>query len=163
MKNEKILVQLKGDYKLIARRLPHRSLPAIRSQCQKLGLRKTRHLWTGAEISRLRKLYPDQSREDICAAFPHSHWGAICQAARYHGIRRRKREFKLLGIAALDDVRRRCYEINWSMSDLDKAAKTKTYFAKAGWHCQKSINHKALGRAIEALDGTVQAEWNSEV
>ena len=41
---------------------------------------------------------------------------------------------------------------------MDKAARTGTYFSRAGW-IGKRLNHRALGRAIEALDGAVMPEW----
>lgn len=150
--------QLAPDYKALRKALRRRTYVAIRAQAGKLGLTKAIHIWTGAELSKLRKLYPTSSREDICAAFPHSAWDNIKQAARYHGFRRKRSGYKLTGIPGLDEVRRRCFKIGWTMPDLDKAARTGHYFSRAGW-IGKKINHRALGRAIEALDGTVEARW----
>lgn len=154
-----IVEKLAPDYDAIVKRLPHRTRTAIKSQAGKMGLSRAIHIWTAAEISKLRKLYPRASAEEICTAFPHSTWINIRQAARYHGFRRLNKAYKPTGIGALDEVRRKCFEINWTMGDLDKAAKTKKYFRKCGW-IGKKINHRALGRAIEALDGVVQAQWN---
>ena len=157
-----ILVKYQGCYEKMYEKLPRRSHRAIRSKYCSLGLPRSgrpRHLWTAFEISRLRKLYPAASPEEICSAFPHSTWRAICQAALYHNLRRRKRPYKVTGIPALDEVRRRCFEIGWSMADLDKMARTRNYFSKAGW-MRRKVNHRALGRAIEALDGVVLAQWN---
>lgn len=150
--------QLAPDYKALRKALRSRSYVAIRHQAGKLGLTKEIHIWTGAELSKLRKLYPTASPQDICAAFPHSTWQNIQQTARYHGFRRKRKGYKLTGIPGLDEVRRRCFEIGWTMPDLDKAARTGTYFSRAGW-IGKRINHRALGRAIEALDGAVMPEW----
>jgi len=47
------------------------------------------------------------------------------------------------------------------MVDLDEAARTKTYFRKASWTGKKRVNYRALGRAIKALDGVVQAQWKA--
>jgi hypothetical protein len=151
-----------GDYKAMRKRLKHRTYHAIRSQCYQMGLQKPKHVWSAAEVAKLRKMYPKGSVEEISAAFPHSTWVNICARARYHGFRRESRlTYKLTGIAALDKVRRRCREIRWTMRDLDKAARTGRYFQKSGW-VGKRINHRALGRAIEALDGVIQAQWNEE-
>ncbi|APO67260.1 hypothetical protein IE4872_CH01618 [Rhizobium gallicum] len=155
-----VLLELRGDYDAMSKRLPHRSLNALYGQCAKMRLRKSIHVWTAADISKLRKLYPRASVEEICGALPHSTWVNIQQVARYRGFRRLRRPYKVTGIPALDDVRARCYEIGWSMRDLDKAARTGRYFSRAGWVGKKRINHRALGRAIEALDGVVQAQWN---
>lgn len=153
------LVRLRGDYKAMEIALPHRTPVAIKAACQKLGLRKQIKFWKSSEISLLRRLYPKASAAQIMEAFPGASWVNIRQVARYHGFRRKGRAYKLTGIQALDEVRRRCFEINWTMRDLDQAARTKTYFQRCGW-IGKKINHRALGRAIEALDGVVQAKWN---
>lgn len=150
--------QLAPDYQALRKALRRRSYVAIRAQAGKLGLTKEIHIWTGAELSKLRKLYPEASPQDICAAFPHSTWHNIQQTARYHGFRRKRKGYKLTGIPGLDEVRRRCFEIGWTMPDLDKAARTGKYFSKAGW-IGKRTNHRALGRAIEALDGAIMPEW----
>lgn len=153
------LVSLRGDYRAMEKALPHRTPIAIRGACQKLGLRKRIKFWKASEVATLRRLYPRATVTEIEAAFPDASWTNIQQVARYHGFRRRSREYKLTGIPALDEVRARCFEINWTMRDLDQAARTKTYFQRQGWQGKK-INHRALGRAIEALDGVVQARWN---
>ena len=153
--------RLAPDYKALRKALRKRSHVAIRAQAAKLGLTKPIHFWTGAELSKLRKLYPAASSKEICEAFPHSTWTNIKQAARYHGFRRKRVGYKLTGIPGLDEVRRRCFEIGWSMPDLDKAARTGKYFSRSGW-IGKKINHRALGRAIEALDGYIMPDWKEE-
>jgi hypothetical protein len=153
------LIRLRGDYRAMEKALPHRTRVAIYGACQKLGLRKRIKFWKASEISLLRRLFPKASAAEIVEAFPGASWVNIQQVARYHGFRRNSRPYKLTGISALDDVRRRCFEINWTMRDLDEAARTKKYFQKSRW-IRKKINHRALGRAIEALDGVVQARWN---
>ena len=150
--------QLAPDYKALRSVLRGKTPTAIRFQCSKMGLTKTIHIWTGAELSKLRKLYPSASPQEICGAFPHSTWTNIKQAARYHGFRRKRAGYTMTGIPALDEVRKKCFEIGWTMADLDKAARTGTYFRRAGWSGKK-ISHRALGRAIEALDGNVMAAW----
>lgn len=152
--------KLAPDYDAIVKQLPHRTRIAVASQARKMGLQREIHIWSAADIFKLRRMYRSASADEICAAFPHSTWVNIRQVARYHGCRRDRRiGYKLTGIPALDEVRRRCFDIRWSMVDLDKAARTGTYFYRAGW-IGKKINHRALGRAIEALDGVVQAQWN---
>lgn len=157
-----VLAIFKGNYDAMCKRLPHRSRVAIYAQCGKMGLRKAIHFWSAAEVSKLRKIYGAASASEISAAFPHSTWINIRQVAQYHGLRRRgKIPYKLTGFPALDEVRRRCFEIGWTMVDLDQAARTKTYFRKASWTGKKRLNYRALGRAIEALDGVVQAQWRT--
>ena len=156
-----VIEEIRSDFDAIQKRLPHRTRKAIEHQCRKMGLRqRPQHNWSAAELSRLRRMYLKASAQEICEAFPHSTWINIRQVARYYGCQRdRRTPYKIIGIPALDDVRQRCFDIRWTMRDLDQAAKTRGYFERAGWIGKKSINHRALGRAIEALDGVVQAQW----
>lgn len=155
---EAILVQFRGDYDEMCRRLPHRTRHAIRYRCRSLGLRKRQRPWTSEEVSTLRRLYPEATRVEICSAFPGRAWENIRWAARYRGFRRRKRPYKLTGVAALDEVRAKCFEIKWTMRDLDAAAGTGSYFRTSGWLCGKE-RHRPIGRAIEVLDGIIQPVW----
>ena len=157
-KERAVLIKFQGNYDAIRKRLPHRTRIAIYRQCARMGLKRSIHTWSAAEISKLRRLYSTASVADLCAAFPHANWSRIQQVARYRGFRRRPRGYKLTGISALDAIRQRCFEIGWTMPDLDKAARTGTYFKRCGW-IGKKVNHRALGRAIEALDGIVHAHW----
>ncbi len=161
-REREVIRQIGPDFDAIRKKLPKRTRIAIAAQCRRMGLKqKSQHIWSAAEISKLKRMYRGgASVAEICEAFPHSIWDNIQQVARYHGSRRDyRRPYKLTGIPGLDEVRRRCFEIRWSMRDLDKAAKTGSYFRRCGW-IGKNINHRALGRAIEALDGVVQARWN---
>jgi len=142
-----ILKGLVPDYKAVRRRLRSRTAAAIQAR-----------YWTAAEISKLRRIYPTATKQELCEAFPFSTWQNIKAKAMYYKFRKRRVPFKLTGIPGLDEVRKRCYEIGWSMRDLDSAARTGSYFRRAGW-IGKRINHRALGRAIEALDGAVMPEW----
>lgn len=153
-----ILVQFRGDYDAMCRRLPHRTRDAIRQQCASLRLTKRKRAWTSEEISTLRKLYPRATREEIFSAVPGRTWQQICWAARDRGFRRNKRPYKLTGVAALDELRAKCFEIKWTMRDLDAAAGTGRYFRTAGWSCRME-GHRPIGRAIEALDGILQPVW----
>jgi hypothetical protein len=157
-----VLWRYAGDYASMQRALPNRTAVAIERKCAKVGLpRRHIHLWTAGEITKLKRLYLHASAEEISAAFPHSTWENIRQAARYHGaVRARRLPYKPTGNPALDEVRKRCFEIRWTMGDLDKAARTGTYFRRCGW-IGKKINHRALGRAIESLDGEVMAYWKA--
>ncbi len=153
-----VLRALAPDYKAVRRQLRSRSMRAIHAQSLRLGLAKSIHIWSAAEISKLRKMYPSASLKEIAETFSHSTLKNIRKVAYYHGFRRKRVEYKPTGIPLLDAVRKRCFEIGWTLKDLDKAAKTKGYFHKAHWR-GRHINYRALGRAIEALDGVVHAEW----
>ncbi|MDK1377075.1 MULTISPECIES: hypothetical protein [unclassified Sinorhizobium] len=155
-----IVRRLAPDYDAMVKKLPHRTRIAVVSQAAKMGLRPKIHIWTASEISKLRKMYPTASAEEIVSAFPHSTWVNIQQAARYHGFRRARKPYKRTGIESLDDIREKCFYHRLTMADLDNMCKTKTYFTSMRWKGKKRVNYRAIGRAIEALDGRLSVQWN---
>ncbi len=159
--NEDQLVRnLYPDYEALRRKLPHRTYPAIRYRAGALGLSKKRHIWTMAELGRLKKKYEaGVPKEAILAEFPHATWDQITGVAGFHGFQRKNQKFKSTGIAIIDAIRDRADKMNLTMVDLDAMARTKRYFQKAGWHGLGS-NGKYVARAIEALGGRLLVEWD---
>lgn len=147
-----------ATYSEIAKRFKGRTSHAIRWRARFLGLTPRRHIWTGADIVRLRRLYRHATPTEVCAAFPGLSWIQIRQAARYHGLTRPRRKYVSTGVDALDEIRLRAFELGYSMSDVDKLARSKKYFERAGW-LSGHINYAAIGRAVAALDGTITATW----
>ncbi|PRD40426.1 hypothetical protein C5748_26995 [Phyllobacterium phragmitis] len=150
------------DYTVLIKKLPHRSYSALRGRCQKLGLRPQRNLVTASELSKMRRVVPNGTPEEIRQAFPHRTLGQIGNICRYHGIRRKQEPLKITGHAVLDAIRQRCAELNYSMRDLDELARTKRYFRQAGWLFKKRLNYQAIGRAVQALDGELTVRWRDQ-
>lgn len=148
------------DYKTL-NKLLNRSEWAIKHKAIQLGMRKKLHFWTAAEITKLRKMYPTASPEELREAFPQTGLVNLGYLVRYHGMRRKRREYKSTGVDVLDQIRKRCFDIGWSMVDLDEAAGTGDYFSRSGWRRKKRLNLWAAGRAIEALDGNIEIRWRS--
>lgn len=148
---------LHPDYQVIAR-ATGRSLIAVRCRAQRLGLTRKRREWTSPGISRLRRFYPEASHDVLLATFPGYSIVQIRQAANYRRIYRKRKPYKATGYPAIDQVRSRAFELLYTMRDVDELSRTKSYFSTAGWH--RWINHRAIVRAIEALDGRVTAIWN---
>ncbi|MBY2921032.1 hypothetical protein HF259_06210 [Rhizobium leguminosarum] len=143
----------------IRQALPHRSRIAILAQCRKMGLRKkAHHVWSAAEVSKLRRLYPAAAVEEICEAFPHSSWANIRKSARYHGFRRKKRPFKPTGNQPIDEMLTRLFEANISFPELDKELRTKRYFQEQRWRYARP-NYNLFVKAIELLDGELTVRW----
>ncbi|MBY3614970.1 hypothetical protein [Rhizobium bangladeshense] len=155
----KIIEDKWPNFDAIRKAIPGRSRIAIRAQCRNMGLReKPQHIWSTAELSKLRKLYPAATIAEICATFPHSTWVNIRQVARHHGFRRAKRPFKPTGNAPVDEMLTKLFEANLSFHDLDKECRTKRYFQKAKWRYAKP-NYNRLVKAIELLDGELAVRW----
>lgn len=147
------------DYYAIHRVLRWRTLGAIKWRCKKLGLvKQSFHRWTARDISILRRLYPAGSREEICEAIPGVEWSTIRVAARYYGLRRNKKPYKITAVKALDEVRLRCYDLRWTMRDLDEECRTKLYFQTRGYRSEYP-NFKAINRAVECLGGVLEVTW----
>lgn len=148
------------DIRAIRSAIWWRSEGAIIARCKRLGLgRREFHRWTGRDILILRKLYPSGSREEICAAIPGVEWKNIASTARRFGLRRIKRPYKITGVRALDEVRLKCYDLRWTMRDLDEECRTKRYFQTRGYRCDYP-NFKAINAAVQALGGILAVTWH---
>ncbi|MDH0125773.1 hypothetical protein N7376_17360 [Brucella intermedia GD04153] len=160
-KEDQVCRQYGSDYSVLMEKLPHRSYQALRSRCQKLDLRPKRQLLTAAELSKLRRLGPTATSEQLQQEFPTRTLSQIRALRQHYKIRRQQSPFKATGYPILDNIRRRCRELNYSMPDLDVIAGTKAYFQKADWH-SKGIKYSAVCKAIVALDGEVSVRWRDE-
>ncbi len=157
-----IILAIGPDFDAIRKKLPKRTRIAIACQCRNMGMKqRVQHIWSAAEISKLRKLYPSATREDICREFSHSTWVNIMQTARYHGFRRKKRPFKPTGNTPVDEMLVKLFEAKFSLHDLDKECRTKRYFQKGKWR-YKRPNYNHLAKALDVLDGEFRVEWRDE-
>ncbi|TGE89206.1 hypothetical protein C9418_12735 [Rhizobium sp. SEMIA 4032] len=156
-----IIRTLAPDYNSIAKLLPNRTRKAIRQQASQLGSARNMHIWTGAELAKLRKLYPSAESAQICAVFPHSPWENIKKVARYHGFRRARKPYKPIGNPPIDGLLLKCVEANLRYEDLDKICRSKTYFKGSSWRYQKP-NYNRFLKAIEYLEGRISVSWPKE-
>ena len=156
---DKIVCTLYPDYKALKKALKRRSYRSLTGRARSLGIAKKRHVWTGAELAKLRKVFPSAPREEIIALLPGIRWPQVYARARYAGLRRARQKLKKTGCPLLDRIRERAFDLNLSMVDLDAMARTKKYFQKAPWWSTGAVSRKALVRAVEALDGKLQVEW----
>ncbi|MBY3199621.1 hypothetical protein [Rhizobium laguerreae] len=143
----------------IRKALPHRSRIAIRAQCRQMGLKaKAYHVWSAAEISKLRRLYPTGAVHEVCEAFPHSSWATIRKCALYHGLLRKKRPFKPTGNQPIDEMLTKLFDANFSFAELDSELRTKRYFQSQKWRYARP-NYNFFVKAIELLDGELTVRW----
>jgi hypothetical protein len=155
---DRVLSALYPNYGAIRKALPSRTYYSLRNRAQALQIQKKRRMWTGAEVVRMRKLYPTATMEQLLAAFPGRTSATIKSYASHMHIRRRF-EFKKTGYPLIDAIRARCKELGYSMGDLDEIARTKRYFTSALWLSNKSVRGSAVYKAVEALDGTLSPTW----
>lgn len=146
------------DYVELLKRLPRRSYYSLRRRADKLGIVQRRHVWTAAEVSRLRRHYPSASRKEIFELFPGLRWLQISQKARLIGVHRKTRKLVSTGHALVDEVRSRATTLGYTMVDLDELASTGTYFQK-GWWRKKQVSARKIARAVTALGGRLTVKW----
>ena len=119
------------DFAAMKRKLPRRTRQSIRIRCHLLGLSVKVTAWTGADILRLRRLFPAASWPEMLQAFPGRNRMSIKAKAYSLGMKRKRKPYKKIGLDVIDQVRARCFELNFFMSDLDEWTRQKDYFRNA--------------------------------
>jgi len=157
---EEILKAFYPNFSRMMEELPNRTYYAIRSHTQKIGVARKKKQWTAAEVSRLRRIFGRCTPTELINQFPDYSRARIYSKARRLRIRRALPAFSCTGFPIVDQIRTRCRELNYSMVDLDELAGTNKYFQQAQWHGRDTYNGKYICRAIEALSGTVIAQWS---
>lgn len=150
--------RLYPDYRALKIALRRRTRMAIVCRASKLRISKKRQLWTAADISRLRRIYPTGTDAEIATAFPAFTKRQVQAIANRLRIPKKRRRYKRTGIAIIDAIRDRAFDLNLTMKDLDALANSRHYFQNC---CRElsSVNGLNVYRAIEALDGQVTATW----
>ena len=152
----KTILDLYPDYAAIQKKLPERTYSQIKNFIKTYELGSKRHVWTTAEISRLRKTCRGSVSSDaIYAAFPEFGKGQLRNAAKRYGIPWPERRPKPLGVPVLDDVRQRAFDMNLSLGDLDGIVGGGHYFRHSG----KYIDNKKLIRVVEFMGGRLTVDW----
>jgi hypothetical protein len=159
--DKEIVRQLSPNYDEICKRIPSRDRRSIRHMASVLGVAQEKHIFTGAEISKLRRLYSKASWEEILEAFPFSNKERLKGVAKYHGFSRPRRKFKPTGNQPIDALLEKCAAANISLPELDKECRTKRYFQQQNWRTRPP-NYTRIVRAIKLLDGDLKAEWPPE-
>lgn len=157
-KEDSIVRRYYPDFDKLMKRLPGRSYRAILARSQLLNVARKKKVWLASEISRLRRVYGRQSREELQALFPGFSHKRIHRKAKEMGLVRSP-EFKRTPFPIIDQIKQRCRYLNLTMRDLDEMAKTKSYFSQAKWTGRSKINSECVRRAVEALDGRLEAKW----
>jgi hypothetical protein len=150
--------RLYPDYGKLVEALRGRSRKAIEIKAARLGVVQQRRGWTGAELVKLRRMYPVLSQRELVAEFSGRTWPAIIQRAHRSGLQKNKRPYTTTGDATLDAIRARCFALKYTMSDLDEIAGTRGYFRGRDWYRgPKGLN--AIHRAVQALGGELRVSW----
>ncbi|KAA1176464.1 hypothetical protein FP026_27880 [Rhizobium tropici] len=158
---KEIVRRLSPDYDAICKLIPSRKRRSIQHMASAMGVAGEKHLYTAAEISKLRRLYSTATWQEILEAFPFSDKERLKGVAKYHGFRRPRKKFKLTGDQPIDALLEKCAAANLSLVDLDKECRTKNYFRHCNWR-SKPPNYTRIVKAIKLLEGQMRAEWPSD-
>lgn len=153
-KEDDIARALYPDYKALQRKLKRRTYYALKARTRLLGIARKNHVWLAIEVSRLRRLYPRATCQELMAALPNLNIRQISAKANDIGVYRARRKPSATGYPLLDAIRQRAFELNLTMVELDAMAHTQRYYQTSSW-CGGNFNRKALLRAVEALGGEV--------
>ncbi len=154
------LRRLYPDYRAAMKALPGRSYWAVRGHALKHGFARRRHVWTNIELARLRKLAAaGVSDTELVAGFPGLTRDQVIGKLRHHQIKRPRRRFKPTGYPLLDAIRDRCYQLGWSMVDLDEIAGTANYFRCQAWLDGRGVSIRRIAKAVKVLGGTLSVTW----
>ena len=157
--DDAILRQGYPDYIGLSRRLPHRSLAALKHRVRKLGIAQARHVWTNREVARLRQLYAQNTRDrELVSHFPGLRLVQIKSKADHLGLAVRRRTLRRLGVPPLDDLRQAAAKRGWSLVELDRQARTGRYFQS----CTRRLKLKAIARAACVLGQTITIRWHDD-
>jgi hypothetical protein len=144
------------NYALMRRRLPHRSLAALKHRAAILDVVRRRHVWTNIEVDRLTSLVPaGASNVELTAAFPHLRLRQITEKARHLRLPRRKVRLVKFDDPTLSAVRKRAIDVGMSLRRLDQAARTGRYFQKS----TRRLVLAHVARAAVVLGGETLIEW----
>jgi hypothetical protein len=144
------------DYARMRRRLPQRSLAALKNRGATLGVVRHRHVWTNLEIRKLTSLVlADTSNVDLQRAFPYLRLRQITEKARHLRLPRRKPQLVGFDDLALSEVRKRAVAMGLSLRELDKSAGTGSYFQKS----TRKLVLEHVARAACVLGGDIRFEW----
>lgn len=151
------LRSLYPHYDLLQAALPHRSLSALKHRVRRLGIARSRHVWTNLEVGRLRAAFenhiPDKALESL---FPGLRLSQIKAKAGHIRAPHRRAPLAIFEVQALDAIRRRAKALGLSYVALDRQARTGKFFQKS----RRQPMLKPIARAAALLQGEVHIEWH---
>ncbi|WP_460449114.1 hypothetical protein [Alsobacter sp. SYSU BS001988] len=149
-----------GDYRKAFGRIPGRTSRGIQVRAKKLGMGLTRSSpkpWTPTEIRVLRRIYPTGTKQEVRDGLPGRNQHAIYVKANALRLRKRLRPPGRVGVKLYDQIRRRAFDMNISMKDLDDATGLDGFFGRRREYDLRVI--KVLQKAMDTLGGRLVIEW----
>lgn len=163
---DRILGDLYPDYSRLLSALPSHNLSSIKHRCERLGIRTKKHVWTNREVALLHDHFADAPYKEL----------EVMIGQRLPIIRRKANSLGLVRISPFmptgsklaDSLLLRCRSQGVNMVTLDNLADTGRYFQNLRWRIgitgkdRAWFNLSNIIRGIEAVGGTLYADWNVE-
>jgi hypothetical protein len=155
-----------AESRLLRRFYPHygrayaalcrRTRNAVKSKAFRLGITRSRRVWSPEELKRLKSVYrAGISIQDIRNLLPGKTAKQIHSKAARSGWKRPRRQPKGTGIKPYDAVRMRAFTYRLTMRDLADLSATGSYFLTR----KSQINWKKISKAVAMLNGNLSISW----
>ena len=154
-----ILEQHWPDLRLLKKRLPMRTEQAIKAMASRCGLKRTQpnHVWTAREHSDLKRMVASGHTRRQIAVHLGLTLGQVANRLQYEGMKQPRRRPVLCGNPLADAIRQRAFDLNLTMTDLDRSLGYRGRFS--GCFRGKRFSDSSVGRAVRALGGKLHIEW----
>ncbi|MBX9465586.1 MAG: hypothetical protein KL840_21895 [Aquamicrobium sp.] len=160
LKEHEVVVSFWPDIEEIEKRLPHRTKAAIRGFAGKCNLRKQIHSWTDEQHSILRQ----RVRHGVPTAEIAKELGLtrlqVVNRMQYSRLTYPRRPPNPTGNELIDSIRKRAFECNVSMKELDEACKSGAQFRR--YSASRRIHIKHVVQATKVLDGDLVIRWSDQ-
>jgi hypothetical protein len=142
----------------ISRRLPHRTVTAIRGFAGKCNLRKPMRQWKQTEDSLLRKrVKQGVSRQEIARELGMT-LNQVANRMAYANIHYERKPPQRTGNHLRDEIFQRAFDLNLSRKDLDELCCSGNIFSK--WSPSQKVHNRHIWRAVNRLGGKLTVEWD---
>lgn len=149
------LEALYPDYAALTRALPDRTRKAIENKVRRCGLARPLRIWSEAEFGIMKPRYVrGQPMAAILALLDGKTARQVWSKASGSHIRRPRRPPRPTGLAPVDAIRRRAFDLNFSMADLDAIAHRRGYFRRP-----RRTDWDALQKVLPYLGGRATVFW----
>lgn len=146
------------DWQAIEERLPHRTACTIKWKARQLGFKKHVQRWQTDEKKRMVPPYKaGDPIDEIVVKLGNRTKRQIYSKASHLKIKRPRRAPKLSGMDIVDMIRRRAFDKNYTMEDLDEWTGSNRYFV-----APQTYNWRAIRKALEVLGGRIVPIWPTQ-
>lgn len=160
LKEHEVVVSHWPDIQAIMKRLPHRTIRAIRQFARRCNLTDERHIWTAAEDAKLRKLAAAGcSRKEIASEVGLT-LGQVAGRLSYARISIARKPPAPSANPLVNAIRQRAYALNMTLIELDRSLGSQKIFQQAAG--KQKVAHVHIERAVKALGGQLAVEWSDE-